>query len=234
MRRFSTSGRRGVLLPAATAVVLALTGGGLVATGLAAARNDAAPTAGRRAPATEPVTVPAGPTASPAPLPSGPDASFGPSLTRAAPVGLEIPTIGVRSNRIVPLGRRKNGTLEVPKDYALPGWYTPGSSPGQFGPAVIAGHVDSHRGPAVFYRLRELKRGAVVKVRRMDGQIAVFTVDAVEQFPKNRFPTVRVYGNTTNRAELRLITCGGAFDDAARSYRDNIVVYAHLTAVEPG
>ena len=150
------------------------------------------------------------------------------SLPRARPVSLSIPSIGVGSRDLVDLGRQADGSLEVPTDFAQPGWYSPGAAPGQLGPAVIAGHVDSERGPAVFYRLGELRPGATVDVGREDGTTARFVVDRVARYPKDRFPTVEVYGDTTHRAELRLITCGGAFDRATGHYVDNVVAYAHL------
>ena len=145
------------------------------------------------------------------------------------PVSLDIPSIDVHSDRLVDLAYTDAGELEVPTDFDLPGWFSPGPTPGQFGPAVIAGHVDSKKRPAVFYRLRDLKPGATVEVGRADGTTAIFTIDKVEQYPKKEFPTSKVYGNTTNRAELRLITCGGSLDRQTGHYRDNIVAYAHLT-----
>lgn len=139
-----------------------------------------------------------------------------------------MPSIGVRSNHLVGLGRSSDGTLEVPSDYAAPGWYSPGPAPGQLGAAVIAGHVDGPSGPAVFYRLGALRPGAEVIVTRQDGRRATFTVDHVDRYRKDRFPTVAVYGDATHRAELRLITCGGDFDHRSGHYLDNIVVFAHL------
>ena len=150
------------------------------------------------------------------------------SLPRSRPVSLRIPSIGVQSSELVDLVTEADGSLEVPVDFAQPGWYSPGAAPGQLGPSVIAGHVDSKRGPAVFYRLGELRPGATVEVGREDGSTARFVVDKVERYPKDEFPTVAVYGDTTQRAELRLITCGGAFDSATGHYVDNVVAYAHL------
>jgi len=151
-----------------------------------------------------------------------------PTMARSRPVALEIPSIGVHSTSIVDLAKNPDGSLEVPRDFAQPGWFSPGPAPGQFGPAVIAGHVDSRNGPAVFYRLGELRPGAVVRVARADGTTAVFRVDKVERYPKDRFPTIAVYGDSTHRSELRLITCGGRFDSSTRHYVDNVVAYAHL------
>ena len=146
----------------------------------------------------------------------------------ALPVRLQIPAIDV-STPLVKLGRLPDGSLEVPKDWDTAGWYDKGPRPGQPGPAVILGHVDSTRGPAVFYQLRALRPGDTVRVGLADGRILVFRVQRVQRYPKDEFPTEAVYFPTLNR-ELRLITCGGEFDYAARSYRDNIVVYATLAS----
>jgi sortase (surface protein transpeptidase) len=146
----------------------------------------------------------------------------------ALPVRLQIPAIDV-STPLVKLGRRPDGSLEVPKDWDTAGWYDKGPRPGQPGPAVILGHVDSKTGPAVFYQLRTLRRGDTVRVGLADGRILVFRVQRVQRYPKDEFPTEAVYFPTLNR-ELRLITCGGEFDYAAGSYRDNIVVYATLAS----
>jgi len=140
------------------------------------------------------------------------------------PVTVSIPAIGVRS-AVVPLRLDDRGVLEAPEDFDRVGWFAAGPAPGDPGPAVVAGHVDSRRGPAVFFRLKELRPGDRVEVQRSDGATAHFRVDAVERYPKGRFPTASVYGPTPGRV-LRLITCGGTFDAARRSYRDNIVVYA--------
>ncbi|GGM62660.1 class F sortase [Dactylosporangium sucinum] len=119
------------------------------------------------------------------------------------------------------------GVLASPKAYGEAGWFAQGTMPGDPGPAVLAGHVDSKTGPAVFYKLHELKAGDKVLVLRGDAWLA-FSVTAVEHYAKAHFPTQRVYGPTPV-AELRLITCGGAFDSARHSYRDNVVVYAVLS-----
>lgn len=147
-------------------------------------------------------------------------------LSVADPVKVEIPAIGVASE-LVDLGLNEDRTLEVPSDPDLAGWYTGRPPPGAIGPAIIAGHVDSYDGPAVFYRVRDLAPGDDVLVHRADGSTARFTVDRVEQHPKDDFPTGAVYG-PTDEATLRLITCGGPFDRRRSSYDDNIVVYATL------
>jgi sortase (surface protein transpeptidase) len=145
----------------------------------------------------------------------------------AAPVSVSVPAIGVQST-LTDLGLNADGTVEVPPlerdDKA--GWYTPGPAPGEVGPAIILGHVDSAEwGPGVFFELGAMKPGDEVSVARADGSVAVFAVDRVEVHRKDDFPTIEVYGNTDD-PQLRLITCGGAFDAGARSYEDNVIVFA--------
>jgi sortase (surface protein transpeptidase) len=135
-----------------------------------------------------------------------------------------IPKIGVAAP-LVRLGLRRDKRLEVPADFSVAGWYAGGPRPGELGPAVIAGHVDSKRGPAVFYRLGELREGDGVVVRYSGGLEVHFRVERTERHPKAAFPTSRVYGRTAG-AKLRLITCGGTFDRASGHYRDNIIVFA--------
>ena len=146
----------------------------------------------------------------------------------ALPVRLSIPAIAV-SSPLVRLGRLPDGSLQVPRDWDKAGWYDQGPRPGQPGPAVILGHVDSKSGPAVFYQLQTLRPGDIVRVGLADGRVLVFRVQRVRRYPKNKFPTAAVYLPTLSR-ELRLITCGGSFDYATGHYRDNIVVFATLVA----
>jgi sortase (surface protein transpeptidase) len=142
------------------------------------------------------------------------------------PVRLEIPRIGVAST-LGRLGRASDGTVEVPTRWEEPGWYAPGPRPGDPGSAVILGHVDSRRGPAVFFRLRELRPGDEVKVARADGSEVRFVVQRTAQYDKRRFPTDEVYYPTLTPA-LRLVTCGGEFDPGSRHYRSNVIVFAAL------
>jgi hypothetical protein len=145
----------------------------------------------------------------------------------AEPVRLDIPAIELRS-AVVPIGLRRDGTIDVPplRADAPAGWYQHAPSPGQVGAAVLVGHVDTAReGPAVFYRLRELKRGDAIAVRRADKTVAEFVVTRVTTHPKNDFPSDEVYGSVGG-PELRLITCGGVFDRSRGSYRSNVVVFA--------
>jgi sortase (surface protein transpeptidase) len=144
----------------------------------------------------------------------------------APPVRIEIPAIGV-SSTLVRLGLNPDGTMQVPGDYGVAGWFTGGPTPGDTGPAVIAGHVDSRHGPAVFYRLGTLQSGDAIKILRADGTTARFLTDNVASYPKRAFPTQAVFGPEPDPV-LRLITCGGRFDRARRSYVDNVIVTAHL------
>ncbi|MDP9406384.1 MAG: class F sortase, partial [Actinomycetota bacterium] len=151
----------------------------------------------------------------------------------SAPTRVTAPAIGLTAD-LVPLGLLADGTLEVPDDPHVPGWYTGGPAPGDPGPAVIAGHVDSQTGPAVFFRLPQLRRGDEVGVGQADGTEVLFRVDRVERHPKDRFPTAAVYGPVP-AAELRLITCGGEFDRRSSHYVDNVVVFAtRVGAAAPG
>jgi hypothetical protein len=141
---------------------------------------------------------------------------------RATPTALRVPAAGVDVS-LPPVGLDRSGALVPPAVGA--GWYADGPVPGETGPAVIAGHVDWAGSPAVFARLDELGAGDELLVDHVDGTTSRFTVSHVERYTKSAFPTAAVYGPTPG-AELRLITCGGVFDRAAGSYRDNVVVYA--------
>ena len=146
------------------------------------------------------------------------------TLTIPLPVTLRIPVIGVHT-RLIRLGVTRQGTLQVPRSTSVAGWYTRSPRPGEIGSSVIAGHIDSVRGPGIFYRLRQLRPGNRIYVRQADGKLAIFRVTAVHQYAKAHFPTARVYGPVPD-AELHLITCGGTFDTATRSYLSNVVVYS--------
>ncbi|MFD5095269.1 class F sortase [Amycolatopsis thailandensis] len=148
-----------------------------------------------------------------------------PARAKAAPARLTIPAIGLDQAGLVPLTLGAAGELQAPGRFSDVGWYEAGPVPGDPGPAVLAAHVDSRSGPAPFFRLRELRPGDEVRVARSDGADVVFRVDSVRRYPKDEFPTQAVYGPAPGSA-LRLITCGGSFDAAKRSYRDNVVVYA--------
>jgi hypothetical protein len=207
---------RVVRRPAAAAALIC---GALAAvasvTGLAVASQTGRPAA----PVGKPTLLPV-PVGRQAPAPQ-------PTLQQVAPpVGLIVPSIGVRT-RLVRLGLTSSGALQVPATTAVAGWYTGSARPGATGAAVIAGHIDSLTGPGVFFRLRLLHPGSRVYVRRADGSLAVFRVTAVRSYLKSRFPTLAVYGPVPN-AQLRLITCGGTFDFATGHYLSNVIAYAVL------
>jgi sortase (surface protein transpeptidase) len=168
----------------------------------------------------------------PAVAPAAPVESVPPpaAASPTAPVELEVPAIGVRTGPLLGLGIDAAGALEVPQDAVTAGWFTLAPTPGSAGPAVIAGHVDYQGVPGVFQRLGELKPGDEVTVARADGSTAVFSTYLVERYAKDRFPTERVYGNTAG-PELRLVTCGGAFDSGTGHYQDNVVAFARLVRV---
>ena len=175
----------------------------------------------------------AAPAATPAPSPSpAVTASRSPEpfsavreIERAAvPQRLRIPSLGVDAP-VGPVGTASDGTVEVPTRWEDVGWFDGGARPGEDGPAVLLGHVDSKSGPAVFARLPSAAPGTVVEVAGDDGSVTRWRVDRVEQFPKTRFPTEAVYLPAL-RPELRLVTCGGEFDRATGHYRDNVVVHA--------
>ena len=175
--------------------------------------------------------------AAPAPAPSvaapgsvAPSAAAAP-MARSTPVRVQIPAIGVDS-ALMQLGLRADGSLQVPPAGFPAGWYTGAPTPGELGPAILAGHVDWGGQPGVFSRLRDLQPDAEVTVPRQDGSAAVFRVTQVKEYPKDEFPTDAVYGDLDHPG-LRLITCGGVFDRQTRSYEDNIVVFADLVATHP-
>ncbi len=200
---------------AVTALVTLVAGLAVIACGsvaLAVAPRTTGVTAARAAP---PITSNPAPQRAPA-SPSRPRWPRRSALT--------IPAIAV-STPLIRLGLTPSGTLQVPDRFDVAGWYDRSPPPGATGPAVIAGHIDSVRGPAVFYRLSLLRPGDRVYVRRADGSVAVFGVTGVGLYPKDHFPTAEVYGSVPG-PELRLITCGGTFDWARHSYLSNVVVYA--------
>ncbi len=155
----------------------------------------------------------------------------GPILAASTPTAVSIPAIGVDSS-LLQLGLNPDRTVQVPplgRD-SQAGWYKYSPAPGQLGPSILLGHVDSAEyGPGVFFKLGALRPGDMVTVTRADHVAAVFRVDRVVSYPKNAFPTLEVYGNT-DHAALRLITCGGKFDFTTRNYESNIVAYASLVS----
>lgn len=157
-----------------------------------------------------------------------------PPLAKADPTRLVIKSIAVNAP-FTPLHLDAAGNLNAPPagNTNLVGWYAEGPTPGERGPAIVAGHVDTKTGPAVFLLLRLVKPGQTAEITRSDGTVATFTVDSVEEFSKGDFPNDRVYGSTPD-PQLRIITCGGSYDRTKRDYTDNVVVFAHLTSSRKG
>ncbi|MGK5529411.1 class F sortase [Streptomyces sp. URMC 129] len=148
-----------------------------------------------------------------------------------APRTVEIDSIGVRAD-IVARDVDASGGVEPPpfETPGLVGWYAGGPTPGAEGAAVLVGHVDTEKEPAVFYALSDVRPGSEVRVTRADGSVAEFTVSDVEVVERGDFDAEYVYGpHRAGAAELRLITCGGTFDHERRSYSANVVVSAYLT-----
>ncbi len=244
----SPRGDRRGLVAAAVALALVVVGGVLIAVAAAAQKSPPQPSASAQKSPPGPSASTASSTpsattratkggrrpASPTPSPHRGTVTRGPILARSAPVALSIPAIGVRSN-LLTLGQNHDGTVQVPplgRD-SRAGWYRYSPTPGQLGPSVILGHIDSAKyGPGVFFKLGALRPGNAVTITRADGATAVFRVDRVAEYAKDHFPTLQVYGNI-DHAGLRLITCGGKFDFSARSYDDNIVAYASLISSHP-
>jgi len=142
------------------------------------------------------------------------------------PVRVIIPAIGV-SAPVIPLGLNADGTMQVPHSFSATGWFQPGPEPGEPGPAIVVGHVDSRSGPGVFYRLRALGRGDRVKIVLANRRALQFVVTGSREASKRNFPTKLVYRRTSGPT-LRLITCGGRFDSSTGHYVDNHIVFARL------
>ncbi|MFI5636108.1 class F sortase [Streptomyces goshikiensis] len=213
MPRRSRAARRGPALAFAFALLTLAAAGGCGGGG----------TPARTAPSAPPAHIAAG---SAAPAPASTVGAAAP-LPASEPVRVRIPTAGVDASPVLRLGLEADGTVEVPSvaDGDKIGWYTKGVTPGQTGPAVLIGHFDTARGPAVLKDVSKVHTGDEITVSRADGSSAVFRVRELEQVDKSRFPTAKVYGNTT-RPELRVITCGGEITAGHRP--DNIILYADL------
>ena len=214
-------------LPALAAAVVVLgvltgcsgTGAGVAADATDAGARTATPSA--PAPAPDPASSPSAATAPPAP--AEPESAAVPAVG-VAPARVDVAAIGL-SEPLIDLGLDASGAMEVPVDADDVGWFTGGGRPCGRGPTVVAGHVDSASGPAVFARLDELVVGDEVVLTDVDGGVARYVVSEVVDVPKAEFPTARVFGAQPTD-ELRLITCGGVFDRGSGHYDQNRVVFA--------
>ncbi|MHA7271124.1 class F sortase [Arthrobacter sp. HLT1-20] len=233
----TTSSRRGRLTVSATAAVLltSLTFG-VAGCGQATATPSPSTTPAAQSAGSSPAAPAAPGLAPPSSIPTTPTQAtlLGPILPTSAPQTLSIPDLGV-TTKLINLGRDAKGEAEVPPIEAgsPAGWYKFSPTPGELGPSVILGHVNTTTiAEGVFYRLHELTAGQTFSVSRTDGSVAVFAVDRSEVFKKDAFPTLAVYGNT-KRAEIRLITCGG-YEPSTGEFTENTVVYGHLVSSHAG
>ena len=149
------------------------------------------------------------------------------TFKRSAPSRIIIPSLNIDTTFETPLKLNADKTVAVPTSYDKVGWYEGGATPGEIGPAVILGHVDSYQGPAVFYSLGQLKKGDNIAITREDGTTATFEVQTLERYERKDFPTELVYGQT-DQSVLRLVTCSGIFNKGIQEYSHNLVVYATL------
>lgn len=149
------------------------------------------------------------------------------SFSRSAPVKLTAPAIGLVAEFEAPLRLNPDKTVEVPDSYEKVGWYEYGATPGEIGPATILGHVDSYKGPAVFYNLRKLTVGDTVFVERADGTTATFVIETIEQYDQDVFPTEKIYGSI-DYPGIRLVTCSGTYDKRSQRYSHNLVLFGRL------
>ncbi|MFI9585754.1 class F sortase [Streptomyces sp. NPDC052236] len=216
----SRTRRRALLLPVAAVVLGAL----LI-------HNDLDTPAGLEPQAGPAAVAPATPHAT-HPSPSQSAARAGLALPRSVPKRISIPEIDVDAP-FTALSIGASGRLNAPPkdDNNLVGWFEGAASPGERGSSIVVGHVDTMTGPAVFLELRLLKPGSRVDITRADGIVARFKVDTVDTFSKADFPDDRVYADTPS-PQLRLITCGGNFDQETQNYEDNVVVFAHLDSAK--
>ncbi|MGD3104799.1 class F sortase [Streptomyces sp. YGL11-2] len=212
MPRARRSRRAGALIAGLTAAAL-IAGGWLVANGSEDTTPPPQPSAAQGFPARPPGARP----------------PAAPPLPASQPVRVRVPSLHIDAP-LVRLGLAADGSLAPPPagNRNLAGWYGDGTPPGAIGTALVAGHVDTRDGPAVFYRLGSLAKGGTVQILRKDGRTAVFTVDAVAVYDGRHFPDEKVYGEAA-RPEIRLITCGGGFSRARQEYLGNVVVFGHLT-----
>jgi hypothetical protein len=218
-RRLQTKNRAIAPVLLALTALLLLVGTTCLVAGLQEHRHPlAGPVRQRPVPTVRAAAAPSPAAAAPAPV----------VVARSVPVAVRIPSIHL-AVWLTTLGLNADGTVAVPTSVQVPGWFSPGPSPGQVGSAVILGHVDSYQGPGVFFQLRSLQPGDQIEVNLSDGVIATFEVTSVVQYEKSAFPDQKVYGSNGS-SELQLVTCGGTFDPQTGHYLSNIVVYSSFVS----
>ncbi|MEC3915197.1 class F sortase [Nocardia sp. CDC160] len=151
------------------------------------------------------------------------------SISRSTPTSFNISSINT-SGSLIAVGLNADGSVQVPADYKQAGWYQMGPAPGEQGSAVILGHVDSYKGEGIFFSLKKTKPGDMIDVTRADGKVAHFKVTDVRMYLKSQFPDQLVFG-PRGGATLQVVTCGGNFDQTAKSYESNVVVFSSLDSV---
>ena len=164
---------------------------------------------------------------SPAPAEEPTTTETAPVLPASEPIAIDIPAVGIVADFEPSLGVNENRTIEVPDGFDTVGWYRYGPTPGELGPSVVLGHVDSFAGPAVFFSLGQLSPGDDIFIDREDGSSVHFVVTRLEQVEQDTFPTAQVYGDI-DYAGLRLITCSGTFIRGEQRYTHNLIVFAEL------
>jgi sortase (surface protein transpeptidase) len=149
--------------------------------------------------------------------------------TAATAVRVQSPAIGVDSSLINLHLIAGTNQLQAPPEFNEVGWYSEGTVPGDVGPAVIDGHIDTPTEAGVFINLIKLKPGDLIMVTLSTGRIVTFSVDSLQAVPKAAFPTDAVYGPTPT-PQLRVITCNGMWNPATQRYLDNLVVFASMVS----
>jgi hypothetical protein len=216
---------------AAAAIALVLLIGGIVVIGVAVHAQRSAPQPSKRAAGSLvdlPTTTSMPRRAATTPTASAPTTTVPAvhALAPSVPTAITVPSIGVHSS-LVQLDQNADGSVQVPTSFHVAGWYRRSVTPGQIGPTIILGHVDSKAGPGIFYRLGALHPGDRVTVNRADGSVVTFEITGVREYLKTQFPTLAVYANTPVPT-IRLVTCGGTFDRATGHYLSNIVAYGRV------
>ena len=177
-------------------------------------------------PAPAPAVVPAALATATATAPATATAAASDPGDVAPPARIRLPSLGV-DTAIVAVGVDARGEMAVPEDVRETGWYRFGPAPGSAaGSSVVSGHVDDKvQGRGAFYRLVDLAVGDPVVVTTAAGADLAFRVSAVRRIPKSTLPVDELFARD-GPPHLTLVTCGGAFDRALGSYRDNVVVTA--------
>lgn len=143
----------------------------------------------------------------------------------ADPARFVIDTPAIKVNAPVEyVGLTAERAMEAPKGWWNVGWYELGPKPGEQGNAVIAGHLDSDSGPAVFWQLDKVRVGDEVRVVDVQGSTIRFRVREIQVYYNEDAPLTKIFGRS-DRAHLNLITCDGFFDRNAGIYDRRLVVY---------